>query len=148
MAARYCNWPTNGKRPERDAFENGAYDTSTFTTNSAGTFNDQRTHTPGASFWIPTVDEWIKAAYYDPNRYGNGVEGYWLYNNQSNTAPIYNAPWNGGESNGGIWEGDDWRYYDVASSALGGGAVGLGAVSLVHQRLLAGQQRLARPHPL
>lgn len=115
MAARYCNWLQNGKRPERDAFENGAYDTSTFTTNSDGTFNDQRTHTAGASFWIPTVDEWIKAAYYDPNRYGDGVEGYWLYNNQSNTAPIYNAPWNGGESNGGIWEGDDWRCYDVAS---------------------------------
>jgi len=115
MAARYCNWLQNGKRPERDAFENGAYDTSTFTTNSDGTFNDQRTHTAGASFWIPTVDEWIEAAYYDPNRYGDGVEGYWLYNNHSNAAPIYNAPWNGGESNGGIWEGDDWRYYDVAS---------------------------------
>lgn len=115
MAARYCNWLQNGKRPERDAFENGAYDTSTFTTNADGTFNDQHTHTPGASYWIPTVDEWIKAAYYDPNRYGSGVEGYWLYNNQSNTAPIYNAPWNGGESDGGIWEGDDWRYYDVAS---------------------------------
>ncbi|NUQ51784.1 MAG: SUMF1/EgtB/PvdO family nonheme iron enzyme [Phycisphaerales bacterium] len=115
MAARYCNWLQNGKRPERDAFENGAYDTSTFTTNSDGTFNDQRTHTAGASFWIPTVDEWIKAAYYDPNRYGDGVEGYWLYNNQSNAAPIYNAPWNGGESNGGTWEGDDLRYFDVAS---------------------------------
>jgi formylglycine-generating enzyme required for sulfatase activity len=38
----------------------------------------------GSRFWIPTEDEWYKAAYYK----GGGTNaGYWLYATQSNTAP-------------------------------------------------------------
>jgi len=76
-AARYANWLHNGKVKDAWAFESGAYDTSTF----KGTLgrNDQARRSPGARFWIPDWDEWTKAAYYDPDRYAPGEEGYWLY---------------------------------------------------------------------
>ncbi len=78
-AARFCNWLQNDRALTQNAFENGAYDTSTFTRNPDGSFNDQLAHNPDARYWIPTRDEWVKAANYDPNRYGEGQDGYWLY---------------------------------------------------------------------
>lgn len=41
------------------------------------------THVAEAAFWLPTEDEWYKAAYYDPTKGGGG--GYWLYPTQNNT---------------------------------------------------------------
>ena len=40
-----------------------------------------------ARYWIPSVDEWYKAAYYDPNHGGEGVGGYWKYATGSDTPP-------------------------------------------------------------
>jgi hypothetical protein len=40
----------------------------------------------GAQFWIPTLDEWIKAGFYSPTKGGTG--GYWLYATQSDSAPV------------------------------------------------------------
>lgn len=102
MAARYCNWLTNNKATNAAAFENGAYDASTFTTEPNGFPNDQLAHNPGATFWIPTQDELVKAAYFDPNRYGQGQPGYWLYPNASNTALIPGLPSEGGQTTAGI----------------------------------------------
>jgi hypothetical protein len=101
MAARICNWYHNGKVNEAWAFESGAYDTSTFVRLPDGSRLDQPTRSPGARFWIPSVDEWIKAAYYDPNRYGTGIEGYWQQPNGTNTTLISGYPQNGGETNAG-----------------------------------------------
>ena len=36
---------------------------------------------PGAQTWIPSENEWYKAAYYDATKGGTG--GYWLYPTQS-----------------------------------------------------------------
>lgn len=102
MSARFCNWLHNGKADAPAAFENGVYDTSTFTQNPDGTLNDQRDHSPGALFWIPTRDEWVKGAFYDPNRYGEGAGGYWTFPNTSNTLPVSDLPENGGETNAGF----------------------------------------------
>lgn len=101
-AARYCNWLHNGKVNEAWAFESGAYDTATFTTNSDGTRNDQITHSSGARFWIPSFEETFKAFYYDPNRYGPGQDGYWMYPNSSNVAPVSGLPGEG-TTNTGVW---------------------------------------------
>ncbi|HLP83423.1 MAG TPA: hypothetical protein VK157_03660 [Phycisphaerales bacterium] len=101
MAARMCNWYHNGKVNEAWAFESGAYDTSTFVRLPDGSRLDQPTRSPGARFWIPSVDEWIKAAYYDPNRYGPGMEGYWQQPNGTNTTLISDYPQNGGQTNAG-----------------------------------------------
>lgn len=64
-AARYCNWLHNGKGSDLASTENGAYDTSTFGDNPDHTITDQLTHNPGARFWIPTWDEWLKAVHYN-----------------------------------------------------------------------------------
>ncbi len=108
-AARYCNWLHNGKVNEAWAFESGAYDTSTFTQNPDGTYNHQPTRSEGARYWIPSHDEWVKAAYYDPNRSGEGEEGYWLYPNQSDVQSVGNLlPEEGGERNAGNWNDYPW----------------------------------------
>ncbi len=44
------------------------------------------TRSPGASFFLPSTDEWYKAAYYSPALNGNSG-GYYLYPTQSNDAP-------------------------------------------------------------
>ncbi len=84
-AARYCNWLHNGKINEAWAFETGAYDTSHFQPDADGRYTDTNVRLPGAKFWIPSLDEYIKAAYYDPNRYEQGQPGYWPYPHMSET---------------------------------------------------------------
>jgi sulfatase modifying factor 1 len=70
-AARFVNWLTNGQG-------NGSTETGSYTLNGAisGTFNAN----VGATIYIPTENEWYKAAYY------NGPEGnYSLYPNGQNS---------------------------------------------------------------
>jgi formylglycine-generating enzyme required for sulfatase activity len=105
-SAQYCNWLCNNQSSDPISLTNGAYDTSTFTYNPGGTFNDQLTHNPGSRFWIPTFDEWIKAAHYDPNRNGPGQSGWWQFDTSSDVAPVPGAPGVGQTSAGYILPGD------------------------------------------
>ncbi len=90
-AAIYCNWLHNGKSTDSSAFLNGAYDVSTFT--YTGTvFNDQHTRHPDARYWIPSWDEWLKAAHYDPNKNGPGQAGWWQYSTMNDSPPAYGPP--------------------------------------------------------
>ena len=45
------------------------------------------THASGARYWIPTENEWYKAAYYTPNKGGTGLAGYYDWATQSDTKP-------------------------------------------------------------
>ncbi len=81
-AARFCNWlqnnqPTGVEGP--GTTETGAYTLNGATTQSALI---AITRNAGATYVIPSENEWYKAAYYNPS---NG--SYWLYPTQSNTAP-------------------------------------------------------------
>ena len=60
--------------------ETGAYTLNGATSNSALM---AVTRNAGATYFIPSENEWCKAAYFDPS---NGT--YWTYPTQSNTAPI------------------------------------------------------------
>ncbi len=102
MAARYCNWLHNDRAMTREAFDAGAYDTATFTENPDGSYNDQLERSPGARFWLPTRNEWVKATFYDPNRYGEGLEGYWRAPNRTDTLLESGLPWEGGETSAGM----------------------------------------------
>ena len=75
-AARFCNWMQNGQG-------SGSTETGAYTLN--GAMSGIITKNVGATVWIPSEDEWYKAAYYDPNKGGAGVGGYWRYPTQSNT---------------------------------------------------------------
>ncbi len=91
--AQFVNWLNNDKSSSPEALTHGAYDTSTFTFNEHNnTFNDQRYHDPDAKYWIPTLDEWLKAAHYDPDKYGQGQEGWWEYSTSSDAPPIPGPP--------------------------------------------------------
>jgi len=60
-AARFCNWLHNGQplAPEGPrTTEDGAY------TLNGDTAKGLETKNPGARYWIPTLNEWFKAAYY------------------------------------------------------------------------------------
>jgi len=75
-AARYCNWLHNGRG--NSGTETGAYTLNGVTTGNAVAKNS------GALYWIPTENEWYKAAYYK----GGGTNaGYWAYATQNDIAP-------------------------------------------------------------
>jgi autotransporter-associated beta strand protein len=76
-AARFCNWLHNGKG-------NGSTETGAYTLNGAmtGVF----TRNPDATVWIPTENEWYKAAYYDPAK-NAGAGGYWAFPNRRDSLP-------------------------------------------------------------
>lgn len=97
-AAVYCNWLHNGKSSDPSAFASGAYDISTFRDNGE-IYLDQAEHSPGALYWIPTLDERMKATHYDPNKDGDG--GWWLYPNGSDTPVTYGIP-GVGQANAGF----------------------------------------------
>jgi len=84
-AARFCNWLQNGQ--PIGAQGNGTTETGAYTLNGAitGAALSLVTRNLGATCFIPTENEWYKAAYY---RSGGTNAGYWLYPTKSNTAPI------------------------------------------------------------
>jgi len=84
-AARVANWVHNGAQSygstdsSATAPQNvGAYSIGTATAGTAPAAN------AGATAFIPTENQWFKAAYY---KAGGTNAGYWLYPTQSNTAP-------------------------------------------------------------
>jgi len=86
---RFANWLQNG-RPTglqtASTTENGVYNMTL----------SQPTRQAGAQFWIPSVNEWYKAAYYSPTL-NSGTGGYYLYPVSSNTM-IASAPPGGANS--------------------------------------------------
>ncbi len=92
QAAIMCNWLENDKATTQSAFMNGAYDVLTFTPEvGSPTFNDQLVHNPSSRYWIPTLDEWMKAVHYDPNANG-GLGRWWEQPNGTDTPLVYGPP--------------------------------------------------------
>ncbi|MEM6733501.1 MAG: SUMF1/EgtB/PvdO family nonheme iron enzyme [Myxococcota bacterium] len=104
-AALFVNWLHNDKKPVPESFQSGAYDISTFGSLGGGQFSDQSTRSPGARYWIPSHDEWLKAAHWDPNKEGPGEGGWWLYSDGSDTQPEPGLPGEG-ETSAGLDVGD------------------------------------------
>ena len=77
-AARFANWMQNGQGS--GSTETGAYTLGGATSGLAPAKN------PGAQVYIPTENEWYKAAYFSP-MLNSGSGGYYTYATQSNTAP-------------------------------------------------------------
>ena len=77
-AARVANWLMNG------ALTSSSTETGAYTLVSGQTTGTAPAVNPGASFYLPTENQWYKAAYYK----GGGTNaGYWDYGTQSNTTP-------------------------------------------------------------
>jgi formylglycine-generating enzyme required for sulfatase activity len=121
MSALYCNWLHNGKQATASSLITGAYDSATWgfvgTTN---VFTDAATHLPGAQYWIPTLDEQLKAFQYDPNRYGQGQGGWWESRNKSDTHGTPGLPGEGTTSAGYRPDGDPFIAWNIALGAYEG----------------------------
>ena len=88
-AARTANWLHNGQPSGAQGpttTENGAY--ALLGANPVGI-----TRQPGAPFWVPSEDEWYKAAYYDP-----GLARYWDWATSSDLPPQAGYPPGGSNS--------------------------------------------------
>ena len=116
-AVRFSNWLHNGQGSGDT--ESGAY------TLLGGTLipsnGNSITRNPGAEVFLPSEDEWYKAAYYDPNKAGGA--GYYQNANGSDAFPDNNLPSldSGNSANwGGAGSPDSWPYplTDVGSYPL------------------------------
>ena len=81
---RFANWMNNGQGSGDT--ETGAYTLGPLRANGLP-LNPPATHNAGAHIWLPTENEWYKAAYYNP-----GTSSYFLYPTSSNTTPISSSP--------------------------------------------------------
>jgi sulfatase modifying factor 1 len=75
-AARFANWMHNGKGA-------GSTETGAYALNGVNVAVTERAS--GARFWIPTIDEWHKAAYFNGD---NTSPQYWNFATQSNDSPV------------------------------------------------------------
>jgi len=105
-AARVANWLMNGATSSSST-ETGAYTLMGATSGNAPARNS------GATVYIPTEDQWYKAAYY---KGGNTNAGYWDYATQSDHNPTKvtaDAMGNGRSSSGGNLNGQgNYANYD------------------------------------
>ncbi len=89
-AARFANWMHNGQPtgPQNEqTTEDGAY----FLGGVTYPENESVHRKPGAKWFLPTEDEWYKAAHYDPRTEAEGGppgdDFYWSYGTMSDTTP-------------------------------------------------------------
>lgn len=76
-AARFANWMSNGQG-------SGDTETGAYTLVGGQVSGVAPARNPGARFYIPSEDEWYKAAYF---KGGNALAGYWTYATQSDSQP-------------------------------------------------------------
>jgi formylglycine-generating enzyme required for sulfatase activity len=94
-ALRFANWLHNAQpagAQGQSTTENGAY---TITPN--GVAANSITRNPGARFFLPTEDEWYKAAFYDA-----GLDVYYDFPMGSNSTPFSDPP-PGTDQSGNFW---------------------------------------------
>lgn len=157
---RYSNWlhygcPQTGKcelGTTEGTAKQGAYNTEDFEVVCMGhksPYESFGKRNVGARFWIPSENEWYKAAYYDPTRVGNRKyhdyptrtsdapslqqANYMVDNHLSVGAPFYVAPvdsfpnspsyYGTLQQGGNVWEWiEDWQYGIVGTRGLRGGS--------------------------
>jgi Sulfatase-modifying factor enzyme 1 len=99
-AMRFANWMHNGQPSSgvQDATttEDGAYTLDGYNWTDGSWIS----RNPGARFWVPSDDEWYKAAYYDP------VAGkYWDYPTGTDTPPSNDVVNPDPGNNANFWNG-------------------------------------------
>lgn len=87
-AMRFTNWihhrigeADEAARDSTRLTESGSYD--------VGRDGGNAMRSARARVWIPSEDEWYKAAYYHPESQGGPPGGYWLYPTRSNEPPVF-----------------------------------------------------------
>ena len=128
-AARFANWMANGQptgAQDGATTEDGAYTLYGATSGIGFSKNALNPNTGQTTiWWIPSEDEWYKAAYYDPTKDGSG--GYWLYPTASDTM---NGNTIGVADSANYWDGNYAKDQNGLPSNLSdGGAYGSNSAS-------------------
>ena len=84
-AIRFANWLNNGQGSGDT--ETGAYTLGPTNGGSSPENGDSIKRNAGAKVFLPSENEWYKAAYYNP-----ATSSYFLYPTSSNTTPIASSP--------------------------------------------------------
>ena len=82
-AIRFANWLNNGQGTGDT--ETGAYTLLGGTPIPSNGLSITRN--VGSTWFLPSENEWYKAAYYQPAAQGGDADNYWLYPTASNSAP-------------------------------------------------------------
>ncbi len=129
-AARFINWLENGQQSDPTSMEDGTYTLNGATGGSVVARNS------GSTYFLPSVDEWYKAAFYNGSTYTD-------YQTNSNVAP--NASLNIALANVGNFAGISGGPMDVGAYANAGSAYGLyemmGNVTEITETSFGGQFR-------
>jgi len=81
-AAKFCNWLTTGSATS------GYYTISGGAASTNALSHDAYAAANGTTYFIPTEDEWYKAAYHKNNGVTGGAANYWDYPTGSDTMPM------------------------------------------------------------
>jgi len=86
-AARFANWLHNGQPSGAEG--PGTTETGAYTLDGAVSTSALMavTRNAGTMWFIPTENEWYKAAYYQPATKGGDSDGYWAYPMRTNSVP-------------------------------------------------------------
>ena len=91
-AARFANWLHNGQPTGlqiASTTEDGAYSLNGATSTAALNAVSRKA---GANWFIPTENEWYKAAFHQPAAQGGDADNYWDYPVRTNSAPYSDQP--------------------------------------------------------
>ena len=84
-AIRFANWLNNGQG--NGDTETGSYSLGASDSRGVPSNGDSITRNAGATVFLPSENEWYKAAYYNP-----GTNSYYQYPTSSNTTPTASGP--------------------------------------------------------
>jgi formylglycine-generating enzyme len=91
-AARFANWLHNGQPTGGEVA--GTTETGAYTLNGATSIAALMavSRNANATWFIPTENEWYKAAYYQPAVQGGDSDNYWTYPMKTNSVPYSDQP--------------------------------------------------------
>ena len=132
-AARFVNWlnTSTGNQAAYKFTAGGVNDNiALWTSGDAGYDVNNKYRNSLAKYVLPSYNEWYKAAYYDPNKSGVGIGGYWDYATGSDSAPTAVASGTGTGANGNNEAVYDFQSGPADVTQAGGlspyGVMGLG----------------------
>lgn len=86
-AIRFVNWMENGQHTGVQGA--GTTETGSYAISGGTSVGERET---GATWVLPTENEWYKAAYYQPASAGGPSDNYWLYPMQTDSIPYSDQP--------------------------------------------------------